>query len=178
MLADRRNTGANWVRAAAVFSAAIAGAIGATVVLGWYIGSHTLIGGVGEYIAVQYNTAVGFLCCAAALLAVERGWKRVTTAAAAFFALVTLATAIEYLTSRNLHVDTLFFSCIVGDNVSGRMAPNTTVGFLCVTVALLLLAFRTEFRQAIDAAASLAAFVAAVGAVSATGYLAHLPTAY
>ncbi len=174
------NGGGNtdWPRSAAVTGAAIAAAIAAVVIIGWTAGSEPLINLRNGFTPVQYNTALSFLGCSLALLAVVRRRTRMATLAAGASALLAVATGFEYAAAVDLHIDTVFFNQLVADNIPGRMAPNTVVAFLCIASALLSLAWRSRVPRAVDVAASLAAFVAAVGAVALTGYLARIPSAY
>lgn len=169
---------ANRAEMTAVLCAGAAAAIGATAILGWNLGSERLIAVRGEYIPLQYNTAVAFLCCSLAVLALVSGRQYLATVAAAIVFLLATTTAIEFLAAVNLPIDTVLFNQLVADNIPGRMAPNTVAGFVCVSAALMLLAWRSRWRYASEVAASLCAFVAAVGAVAFTGYLANIPSAY
>ena len=158
--------------------AVVAAAIGVTVILGWNLGSESLIAVRPRYTAVQYNTSVALLCSSVALLALVCRRRCLATIAAGLVFLLAGATAVEYLAVMDLSIDTAFFNALAGRHVPGRMAPNTVTAFLCVAVAMLLLAWRTSWKRGVEVAASLCAFVGAVGAVAFTGYLANIPSAY
>lgn len=152
--------------------------IGGMVILGWNLGSESLIAVRPGFIPVQYNTALGFLACSLALLALVRSQKALATLAGGGIALLAAATAIEYLANIDLHIDNVFFNQLVADNIPGRMAPNTVAAFLCIGPALLLLARGWRWQWAASFSTSLAAFVAAVGLAGFTGYAVDIPSAY
>lgn len=177
----------------AAVSAAVVAAIGATVILGWNLGSESLIAIHPGSAAVQYNTALGLLCSSVSLWALVCGRRRLATVLAASVLLLAAATAVEYLASVDLSIDTAFFNTLAGRHVSGRMAPNTVTAFVCIAVALLLVAAGRRWKHvpgvpggrdfrpwgwSVEVAASLCAVVVAVGAVAFTGHLANIPSAY
>lgn len=171
----------NPAQTASVICALITTALGTAVVVGWNIGSEKLIALETRFAAVQYNTALAFLCCSLALLALLGRRARLATLASSAAFLLATATALEYMVPRIFfahRLDVLFFKRLVENQAPGPMAPNTVVAFLLISVAMVLLAWRKKWRAATHIAASLAAFVAAVGAVAFLGYLANIPSAY
>jgi hypothetical protein len=56
--------------------------LGLVVLFGWHTGNRTLVQVLPQFVPMQYNTALGFVFCGAALLGLALGRPRVGVAAA------------------------------------------------------------------------------------------------
>jgi len=88
-------------------------------------------------VPMQYNTALGFVFCGAALLGLALGRPRVGVAAAGIAAVIGSLTLVEYIGQVDLGIDELFMEHEVTVKTSnpGRMAPNTALCFVLIGLA-------------------------------------------
>ena len=159
--------------------------LGGAVIAGWYTHDVSLIQVHPSFVPMQFNTALGFLLCGMAMVAVslERGGLAAVLAGTA--GLVGGLTLIEYIIETNLGIDQLFMSHYITVQTShpGRMAPNTALCFLLTAVYMLLIRIRLQKGPAKTSRISLvsgitAALVPALGAAALGGYLSGLHAAY
>lgn len=151
--------------------------IGSIVLIGWYSGNKTLIQILPELVAMQYNTALGFVLCGAGMLFCFLRRELVLFCGIALFLLGSL-TFSQYIFGYNLGLDELFMKSYVLVKIShpGRMAPNTAICFLFAGIALIL---RKETRQMEARSLTIAllgSVITALATVALMGYLTGVPT--
>jgi len=128
------------VRAAGGFSAAL----GLVVLFGWHTHTLSLLRIVPAFVAMAYNTALGFLLCGLGLMAVTRGDSRAARLTArtggALAVVIGLLTLSEYLLGVSLGIDELLMKAYVRSGVTapGRMAFCTALCFSLAGSALVL----------------------------------------
>jgi signal transduction histidine kinase len=116
------------------------------------------------------NTALAFILASVSLwlLRTEESagrWRRCARACAGVVTLIGLLTLGEYLSGRDLKIDTLLFSDSLhgaGASFPGRPSPHTALGFLLVGIALLLLSARSGRKHGPAQLLTLAAFLIAL----------------
>ncbi|MEO7987192.1 MAG: response regulator [Gemmatimonadales bacterium] len=163
--------------------------LGALVLTGWYAQAPILLQLHPALVAMQFNTAVGFVLAGAGLWCLARGHERLGAGCGALLAAVGLLTLLEYLTGRQLGLDQLVWQLgvdrrVMGDfaviktSEPGRMAPNTALSFSLLGVSFLARALVPDARRASIAVALAGVTAAALGQVALMGYLSGIPTAY
>jgi PAS domain S-box-containing protein len=164
----------------AAASGASVAALGGLVVAGWLTVAVALIQVLPGFPPMQYNTALGFMVCGAALLAAALDLRRPTALLGGLAAAMGLATLAEYLFRANLGIDDLLVETYVLTGVSnpGRMAPNSAVALALVGAALLCLSYPSASRARHLCPALLGSMVIALGTAALVGYAAGIPGAY
>jgi PAS domain S-box-containing protein len=150
--------------------------LGLAVVVGWHTRQAALIQIRPDWVAMQYNTALGLLLCGAGLVAQARGRSLLALVAGGGAALLGLLTLAQYLAGVDLGIDQLLMQPYTTAQVShpGRMSPFAALCFSLAGLALLLGA--SSLAQRGMAMGLLSSAVMAVGAAGALGYLLGLPT--
>jgi len=154
--------------------------LGLVVIVGWYIGSRTLIQVLPQFVPMQYNTALGFVLSGAALLLLIRGRERGAIALGALAALIGALTLAEYAAQVDLRIDELLMKHDITTETShpGRMAPNTAMCFLLVGLAVAWSPRRWSLRSRSLLRVGLVSLAFALSTVALSGYLTNLETAY
>jgi PAS domain S-box-containing protein len=165
--------------AAAVSGASVA-ALGGLVVAGWLTVAVALIQVLPGFPPMQYNTALGFMICGAALLSAALDLRRPTALLGGLAAAIGLATFGEYLFRADLGIDDLLVETYVFTGVSnpGRMAPNSALALALIGMALLVLSRPSAARRGHLYPALLGSIVIALGTAALVGYAAGVPGAY
>lgn len=148
-----------------VVAAAVAVAVGAVVLVGWWLGIDALKSIVPGVLTVKVNTAIAFVLLGGGMLLRARGSRAAVLPLAAVIVLSALVGS-QYLLGRDLGVDQWLFRELPGqfDTVQpNRMAPMTVVCFLLIATGLLLV--RRRGAERIAPAFFLGALVIAFGNV-------------
>jgi PAS domain S-box-containing protein len=164
----------------AAASGASVAVLGGLVIAGWLTVAVALIQILPGMPPMQYNTALGFMICGAALLAATLDLRRPTALLGGLATIMGLATLFENLFHRNLGIDDFLVETYIFTGVSapGRMAPNSALALSLVGLALLVLAWRPVSRSWHLWPALLGAIVVALGTAALVGYAADVPQAY
>jgi PAS domain S-box-containing protein len=164
----------------AAASGASVAVLGGLVVAGWLTVAVTLIQVLPGMPPMQYNTALGFMICGAALLAATLDLRRPTALLGGLAAVIGLATLVENLFQSNLGIDDLLVETYIFTGVSdpGRMAPNSALALSLGGLALLVLAWRPLACAWHRWPALLGSIVVALGTAALVGYAADVPHAY
>jgi PAS domain S-box-containing protein len=164
----------------AAASGASVAVLGGLVVAGWLTVAVTLIQVLPGMPPMQYNTALGFMICGAALLAATLDLRRPTALLGGLAAVMGLATLVENLFQSNLGIDDLLVETYIFTGVSdpGRMAPNSALALTLGGLALLVLAWRPLSPSWHRWPALLGSIVVALGTAALVGYAANVPHAY
>ena len=154
--------------------------LGLTVILGWYIGSEMLIQIYPKFVPMQFNTALGFVGIALALLGLitkHREFFKYIAIALIFLGGLTL---VQYIFRMNLYIDELFIKHYITISTSypGRMAPNTALNFLLSGIAILTMSKKRVRSNELVIASCLGSVIMGLGSVAFLGYLSHVETAY
>jgi PAS domain S-box-containing protein len=171
-------------RSAAALIAAASGAsvavLGGLVVAGWLTVALALIQVLPGFPPMQYNTALGFMICGAALLAAALDLRRPSALLGSLAVLIGLATLFQFVFHSNLGIDELLVETYIFTGVPdpGRMAPNSALALSLIGLALLGLAGGTGSRLWHFWPALLGSIVIALGTAALVGYAADIPGAY
>ncbi len=163
----------------ATASGASVAALGGLVVAGWLTVAVALIQVLPGFPPMQYNTALGFMICGAALLAAALDLRRPTALLGSLSGTIGLATLVQHLFHTDLGIDQLLVETYILTGVPdpGRMGPNSALCLTLIGAGLVGLARRAGSRQHVWPA-MLGAIVIAVGTAALVGYAAGLPGAY
>lgn len=164
----------------AAASGASVAVLGGLVVAGWLTVAVALIQVLPGFPAMQYNTALGFMICGAALLSAALDLRRPTALLGGLAALIGAATLFEYYFQSDLGIDQLLVETYILTGVSnpGRMGSNSALALTMVGASLLTLAWRPAYRHWHVCPALLGSVVIAVGTAGLVGYAAGVPGAY
>lgn len=176
---DSSSTRSSAALVAAASGASVA-ALGGLVVAGWLTVALALIQVLPGLPPMQYNTAIGFMVCGAALLSAALELRRPTALLGGLAAAMGLATLLEYLFHADLGIDQLRVETYIFTGVSdpGRMAPNSALALALIGVALLTLSHPATSRAWHLWPALLGSVVIALGTAALVGYAASVPGAY
>ncbi len=154
--------------------------LGLVVIVGWYAGNRTLIQVMPTFVPMQYNTALGFVCCGVSLILLVIGRSRGSAVFGAITVAIGALTLFEYIAGVNLGIDELFMehSITVGTSTPGRMAPNTAVCFTLFGLSALIRPRRWKPIHCSLLAVIFGSLTFGLGVVALAGYLAGLETAY
>jgi PAS domain S-box-containing protein len=164
----------------AAASGASVAALGGLVVAGWLTLAVALIQVLPGLPPMQYNTALGFMICGAALLTAALDLGRPTALLGGLAAALGLATLCQYFFHANLGIDDLLGQTylLTGATNPGRMAPNSAVALALIGLALLGLSSPAFSRSRHFYPALLGSVVIALGTAALVGYAADVPGAY
>jgi len=164
----------------AAASGASVAALGGLVVAGWITVALALIQVLPGFPPMQYNTAIGFMICGAALLSAALELRRPTALLGGLAAAIGLATLVEYLFQADLGIDQLLVETYILTGVPdpGRMAPNSALALTLIGGALLGLSHVPASRVWHLWPALLGSVVIAFGTAALVGYAASVPGAY
>ena len=164
----------------AAASGASAAALGGLVIAGWLTVAVALIQVLPGFPPMQYNTALGFMICGAALLCAALDLRRPTALLGILAGLIGTATLSQYLFRTDLGIDQLLVETYILTGVSdpGRMGPNSALALTLIGAGLLSLAWRPVHRHWHVCPALLGSVVIAVGTAALVGYAAGVSGAY
>ena len=152
--------------------------LGLVVLIGWYTKNPALLQIMPSFVAMVYNTALGFVLSGAGLLALLNGNRRLVVLCAGIITAGGLLTLVQYLFDVNLGIDQFLIEHYIHVKTPdpGRMAPNTALCFTLAGLALILLA-RKKIQNWLLASA-LGSIVTGLGIIALTGYLIGFESAY
>ncbi len=156
--------------------------LGLTVLVGWYTHDTALLRVQPAFVAMAYNTALGFLLSGLGLLAaLARGGHttRASRACGLAVALLGLLTLGEYLGGRSLGLDELLMRAYIRSGVTapGRMAFSAALCFSLVGGSLLVGGARF-FPLSASLRALSGALVMGLGTVALSGYMTGIMQSY
>jgi PAS domain S-box-containing protein len=164
----------------AAASGASVAALGGLVVAGWLTVALALIQVLPGFPPMQYNTAIGFMVCGAALLSAAHDLRRPTALLGLLAGLIGSATLFQYVFQTDLGIDQLLVQTYLLTGVAnpGRMGPNSALALALTGAALLSLAWRPVYRYWHACPALLGSVVIAMGTAALVGYAAGVRGAY
>ena len=164
----------------AAASGASVAALGGLVVAGWLTVAVALIQVLPGFPPMQYNTALGFMICGAALLSAALDLRRPTALLGGLSGTIGLATLIQHLFETDLGIDQLLVETYIWTGVPdpGRMGPNSALCLTLIGAGLITLAWRPAGWRHHVCPALLGAIVIALGTAALVGYAAGVPGAY
>jgi PAS domain S-box-containing protein len=164
----------------AAASGASVAALGGLVVAGWLTVALALIQALPGFPPMQYNTALGFMVCGAALLAAAHDLRRPSALLGLIAGLIGSATLFQYVFQSDLGIDQLLVETYILTGVAnpGRMGPNSALSLALIGAALLGLAWRPAYRHWHACPALLGSVVIAIGTAALVGYAAGVRGAY
>jgi PAS domain S-box-containing protein len=164
----------------AAASGASVAALGGLVVAGWLTVAVALIQVLPGLPPMQYNTALGFMICGAALLTAALDLRRPTALLGGLAVAIGWATLWQYLFHADLGIDDLLVETYLATGVAnpGRMAPNSALSLTLIGAALLSLSSGKVSRTRQLYPALLGSIVVGLGTAALVGYAAGVPGAY
>ena len=155
-------------------------ALGLTVMVGWHTQTTALLQIHPSFVAMVYNTALGFFLCGASLVAIAFGRLRPAIAGGAYAVIVGLLTLGEFVFVRDFSIDQLFMRHYVqvANAYPGRMALNSAIFFSLVGAGILLRILAPRFRFRPLMVALIGSITFAQGLVAFSGYLTGITATY
>ena len=156
--------------------------LGFTVLVGWYTHNQTLLRISPTFVAMAYNTALGFFLCGLGLIAAGRDHSRparfLTLSAGAAGMVLGLLTLSEYTFHVSLGLDQLFMKAYLRSGVTapGRMAFCTALCFTLIGLSLLLR--HRQFSRRPLLTALLGSVVIGLGVIALSGYFTGIVQSY
>lgn len=150
----------------------LAALLGVIVLVGWHAHILVVMRLHPSFIAMRYNTALGFLLAGAGLVALSADWPKLTRALGSLLLALAVLTGLQYLGGWNVGIDEAFMRDYLpeGTTSPGRMAPNTAMAFTLHALALWISSVR-PFRSRPLIVGLLATALLTMGLVSVGGYL-------
>jgi PAS domain S-box-containing protein len=164
----------------AAASGASVAALGGLVVAGWLTVAVALIQVLPGFPPMQYNTALGFMICGAALLSAALDLRRPTALLGGLSGTIGFATLAQHLFQIDLGIDQLLVETYIWTGVPdpGRMGANSALCLTLIGAGLIGLARRPISSRHYVYPALLGAIVIALGTTALVGYAAGIPGAY
>jgi signal transduction histidine kinase/ActR/RegA family two-component response regulator len=162
-----------WFSRVAIVSSAGSAALGLLALIGWHTHILVLLQVRPAFVAMVYNTALGFFLCGAAILAVALGRRRHMAMVGSLYGMgAGLLTLIECGFKIDLGIDRLLMDpyITIGNPHPGRMAINTSLCFLLVGLGIMLLV-KPVCKNRLFIVGLLGSVIFALSAVSFSGYL-------
>lgn len=145
--------------------------VGVAAIVARIVGVHGAMRVLPSYPAMEFNAAVGFTMVALALFGVARRRRGVTAACGAIALAIGAATLVEYISGRDLGLDTLAFAPIAPENVfPGRMSAALALSFAMIGSALLEVSMRRRRPGALAVAGILGGVTATIALVVLLSY--------
>ena len=154
--------------------------LGAIVIVGWLIGSVSLVQINPQFVPMQFNTAVGFILLSLALVGLSQDYQKYTRYISIALILLGGLTLAQHLFGINLFIDEIFIKhyITVATSYPGRMAPNTALNFLLGGIAILVVSRKRIRLVHILVSSFLGALIMGLATVAVLGYLSNIQTAY
>ena len=113
--------------------------LGLCVLVGWYTHNQRLLHVYPTFVAMAYNTALGFLLCGLGVLSIALRRARFALFGSLYGLLMGSLTLSEYLFGWNLGIDQLFLRAYTWSGVTapGRMAASAAICFFLAGFALI-----------------------------------------
>ena len=169
--------------APALTAGVLSALLGLTVLIGWYTHNETLLHIVPSFVAMAYNTSLGFFLCGLSLIASTlppaRSARAVALVSALLALVVGLLTLAEYSFGADFGIDQLLMHSYTRASIThpGRMSLSTA---LCFALAALPLAAgqfrRSAWRPSLMALAGSLVFV--LGLIALSGYFTGIVRSY
>jgi hypothetical protein len=153
-------------------------ALGVAVMIGWYTHNLLLLRVRPNFVAMAYNTALGFFLSGAAVLSIVAGQPRIARGLGACVLIIGGLTLAEYVSGSDLHFDELFMKSYVRSGISNfhRMAVSTGLCFTLTGISVLSL---TQRRRGWSNAAMLCGTVViCLSVVAISGYVTGVILSY
>ncbi len=151
--------------------------LGIAVLVGWFADLSLLKSILPQWVSMKANTALAFVLCGGALLAVQQGradrpWlHRGAQVAAVWLALLALAVLVQFVTGKDLGIDQLLVIEPPGTTAGfapGRMAANAAICF--VLLAGSILAIDRKGAEGLQLSEGLGIAAAALSGQNILGY--------
>ncbi len=163
-----------------IISGAISFLLGLTVIIGWFSHQSFLIQILPQFVAMQFNTALGFIMAGTALISLHLNKPNITIPASILAILIGTLTGSQYVFGLNYHIDQLFMDHYITTEAyhPGRMAPNTAISFTLSSIGMLAAAMVKDPQRQSWMLGIFGSIVIGLGLVAAFGYAFNLPAAY
>lgn len=173
-------TSPRWPTAVATVAGGLSAALGLTVMLGWHTHNTALLQIHPSFVAMVYNTALGFFLCGASLIAIALGRPRLAIIGGVYVVVIGLLTLFEFAFAKDLGIDQLFMRhyVLVGNSSPGRMALNTAIFWPLVGIGILWMSVRPRFRLRPLVGGLIGSITFAQGLVAFSGYLTGITSTY
>lgn len=149
--------------------------LGVLVIVGWLTHTRTLTNLHPSLPPMQFNTAIGFICCGIGFICTFKGPKWIIRASGGAALAIGSLTLFEYVTGIDLKIDGLLFDQSPDPN---RMAPNTAICFTLVGATLVLISDVRIRDKTFIARAVFSSTIIVLSVAALIGYLFHIETAY
>lgn len=180
MTTERHIPGETCLRSCVAIAACAAIALGVSVIVGWVTHDTALLQVLEISVAMQPDTAVGFVLCGIAILVARRGLQGTLLFSALSVGLLGWVTVLEQYFSFDLRINQILLGHLGGDltRYLGQMAPATGLCFLLAGLSFLIArnTDRSPVRPMLTAL--LGSIVFAIGTVAFAGYLTGLTGTY
>ncbi|MGH1351678.1 MAG: sensor histidine kinase, partial [Methyloligellaceae bacterium] len=164
----------------ALGAGALSALTGLVVLYGWYSQNYAIVQIHHSFVAMQYNTASGFLLCGTGLVLLTLRYERGAAALGALAASIGIITLFQYISGIDVGLDELFMKHEVTTRTShpGRMAPNTALCFTLVGMALIAGSILRRYEKRDQFVRLLGGLAFILGGIAFCGYLGGFETAY
>lgn len=148
--------------------------VSVSVMLGWVLNISAIVQVKPTFVAMQFNTALGFFFSSIAFWLWLAGRNRYVKYFALLVFLIGFLTSLEYLAGIDIGLDELIWTHNITTNVSspGRMAPDTALAFMCFSTAMMLICCYKKQHNTFFVCSlyGLSGAVLALGFISLIGY--------
>lgn len=152
--------------------------IGFVVIYGWITNNSTIVQVYPALAPMQFNTALCFILTGLTTICIFLKFDTTSKLVGLCLTLISGATLLQHIYGFNLHIDNLFIDPFISvrTDVPGRMAPNTALCFLLVSLVPLLTLIKRMRKTFISGIIGSLVFM--ISSSSLVGYLLGIETAY
>lgn len=154
--------------------------IGAIVLLGWYFKIEIILQVHPSFVAMQYNTALGFFLSGLACLSIQRYKLGFARFLSVIVFLIGALTMWQIITGYNLHIDQLLMKHyqFAKTTVPGRMATSSAFCFTLVGLVTFIFSSSLSANLKAFAKSLLVPAILALALIALTGYVFHFQTSF
>jgi PAS domain S-box-containing protein len=170
----------HWPRRVALSAGAIVSAVGAAVLVAWYVHFTPLLQALPGLAPTHHTTALCFLLSGMAMVLAVSGLKKGAAVCAAIPLLLAIVIGYEYAARADFGIDQLLGPEYITTQTTspGRMSPVSAIAFVGFNLSLLVMLCRKVAGRTFAAVAAAASALMALGTVSILAFAVGLADAY
>lgn len=151
-------------------------ALGCSGIIGWHFNIESLLRYKAGTVAIVYNVSLCFILMGFSVLAVLYKLRYVSIAITFFVLVLAILGLLQNVSSADFGIDQLLFKHydILANAYPGRMAPNTAVSFILLSLALLCINKNNKSVFSLNVGATLSILIFCLSMVFLSGYMSSL----
>ncbi|MDP3269766.1 MAG: diguanylate cyclase [Legionella sp.] len=152
---------------------------GLIIVFGWSFKIQSMIYLYSDFAPMQFNTALCFIMAGLGLFTLNRKLRILSSVFSLVILFIATLTLTQYIFEINIGIDEFFIKTYIVslNQIPGRMAPNTTIGFIIFSLSVLILNWQQPGKWlTLHAIANL--FLLSLSILALIGFFSNFTTHY